>query len=839
MNRLKKITSLVFFLILHYASPQGVLFHANYEPIDQRTSLTLFNEKQEVFEKRLDISFDFSLYDVETFGYLLFVNDIINNTSYSITLSPEKNVVNLKLNITGKNCLLAIPISKELFGIKHWQKLQLEFDGVNNLIILRANGKSHFVKHDLGNVFKPKVVFGKYNSYIDLPKFAIRNIEVKSKNKSISFKLDQKEGSTVTDTEGVNYGYTENPIWMVNDSYKWALRCKKTFQSPGVVNYDETKQLFYLLNKDSLFVYDPRSNIISAKPYANNCPAEIRLGTSYIDTQQQKLIAYEVNNLPLNSVAVSALDLDTWNWEVISRSQLPWQLHHHASFFNKKESTYTIFGGFGNQHYHNNFVSYDKTVDKWFIEQFDGDRIQPRFLAGIAALDSTKGILFGGIGNITGDATVGKEYFYDCYQIDYSTRQIKKKWEIPLSTKGLVSVRNMLISEDKTAFYTICYPEYITSTQLKLYKFSLQNGKYDILGDSIAYNSDRIESNANLHYNNLSQEIYCVTQVFEDGGINTISIYSIASPPLSNIDAAFTTAKVLSKIQFAFLLLFVLLSIGGIVIYNKRTKRSKRIKPEIDDIIHETEKVKTNSIYVFGDFTVYDNKGFNISHLFNPKVKHLFLYILFKSFENNKGVDSHEIHSAIWPDKSPENAKNLKGVALNQIRKIITDINGIELIFNNGYFSINIDKQVYFDYFQAIHLINDSTIAPNTESRIRNIAEITARGFFLVSTNNCNLASLKQLISIKIKDILFPVMVQSYKEHRYANTIIVSKILFIFDNCDENIAKYEIKSYLKLEMTEAARKSYTHFLNCLPKEQKEHFPLTFNEFSQTNLFKSK
>ena len=836
MNRFKKIWPLVLVLISQITFSQGLLFHGNYEPIKQRSSLFLFAENTESFEAFLDISFEFSLYETETFGYLLFVNDKKNKSSSAITLSPEDKFVHLKLNITGKNSLLDIPLSKEKLGIRRWQNIRLRFDNKKEEILLQLNNKNYVVKTRTLSLLEPVLVFGKYKSYIDLPKFAIRNIIVKGKNKAIYFKLDQKDGSTVTDTKGKNYGYTENPIWMINDLYKWTLRCKKTFQKPGVVNYDETKQMFYLLNKDSLFVYDLKSNNISYKTYSNICPAEIILGTNYIDTHQQKLIVYEVNNLPLNSVSVSALDLNTWNWEVISTDQLPWQLHHHASFFNQKTATYTIFGGFGNQHYFNNFISYDKTNNNWVVEQFEGDKIQPRFLTGEARLDSTKALLFGGIGNETGDATVGKEYFYDCYQIDYSTKRITKKWEIPLSTKGLVTVRNMLMSEDKKAFYTVCYPEYITSTQLKLYKFSLKNGKYDILGDSIAYNSDKIESNANLYYNKQTQEIYCTTQVFEDGGINTISIYSIASPPLSNVNDVSTTKRILLKMQFIYLLLILLLSGAGLIFFYKR---KKRIRPEIDDIKYETEKVKMNSIYVFGDFTVYDNRGFNVSHLFSPKVKHLFLYILFKSIENNNGVNSHEIYSEIWPNKSLENAKNLKGVALNQIRKILADINGVELSFKNGYFDINIDKQVYFDYFQAISLLNQSTTTQNTEKGFRNIAEITSRGLFLQSTNNCNLATLKQLISNKIKDILFPEMAQSYKEHRYTDAIIVSKILFSFDNCDKNTLKYEIESYLKMEMTEMARKRYTHFLSCLPEGQKEHFPVSFTEYTKINLFKSK
>ena len=269
----------------------------------------------------------------------------------------------------------------------------------------------------------------------------------------------------------------------------------------------------------------------------------------------------------------------------------------------------------------------------------------------------------------------------------------------------------------------------------------------------------------------------------------------------------------------------------------KKTLKSECI-PEIEDIDYDTDKIKTNSIYVFGDFTVYDNKGFNASHLFSPKVKHLLLYILFKSIENKKGVDSHEIYLAIWPDKSTENAKNLKGVAINQIRKILADINGIELNFKNNYFSVNIDDQLYFDYFQAKILINESTINQKKDELFRNIAKITSRGLFLQSTKNCNLVSLKHPISTKIKDELFPEIAQLYNDHNFTDAIRVVKILNSFDNTDENLLKYEIKSYLKMNKTEGARKCYLNFISCLQEEQKGLYVMSFTEYTQTDLFKS-
>ncbi len=38
--------------------------------------------------------------------------------------------------------------------------------------------------------------------------------------------------------------------------------------------------------------------------------------------------------------------------------------------------------------------------------------------------------VFGGMGNESGEQTVGRKYYYDLYKIDLGTKQVSKLWEI-------------------------------------------------------------------------------------------------------------------------------------------------------------------------------------------------------------------------------------------------------------------------------------------------------------------------------------------------------------------------------------------------------------------------
>lgn len=91
----------------------------------------------------------------------------------------------------------------------------------------------------------------------------------------------------------------------------------------------------------------------------------------------------------------------------------------------------------------------------------------------------------------------------------------------------------MILSKDGKYLYLLAYPEYKPQTLLQLYRFSIADGSYETLGNSIPMTSEEIATNANLYFNPELDEFYCVTQEFEKYGQSTTRIYSLSNPPVS------------------------------------------------------------------------------------------------------------------------------------------------------------------------------------------------------------------------------------------------------------------------------------------------------------------
>ncbi len=191
----------------------------------------------------------------------------------------------------------------------------------------------------------------------------------------------------------------------------------------------------------------------------------------------------------------------------------------------------------------------------------------------------------------------------------------------------MVSSRNLVINRDSTAFFNLSYSEYISSTSLQLYKYSIKDGIYKKLGDSIPMNSEKIRTNANLYFDNSTNELFTTTQEFNEDGSSSVKIYSLSSPPVSKDEIQQISNKIylnsLNKtIANSILFLFLLL----IIIYLFKRKVNIKIEKQIEKRLkfedqRELTVNRSNAIYLFGVFSSIDSNGKDVTHLFSPKNK--------------------------------------------------------------------------------------------------------------------------------------------------------------------------------------------------------------------------
>ncbi len=822
---------LLFFLVLLFipnqASSQGLGFKSTKHHIANRTSYAVFADDYPEFRDQLEFSFDLSVFDPGSFGFICIID--ANNSNRDYSLSYVKNnaqEAHLKLNLKGEENLLTVPVPMSLLGRGKWIHVKLSFYWKSNQIEAVINTKKYEVTGTNLKVLKnAQLFFGKHENMIDVPSFAIRNLVVGDSRETHSFHFKEYAGNIVHDQDGNEVGRVQNPIWIINDSYHWKHRFSYSVNDLVAVNYDSTEMRILVVEEDSLVSFNLERNTVGRKAYTNHLDVPIRLGASFF--ANGKLRVYEVNDIPNGHPSMAALDLSSYTWTNTSDWRLRQQLHHHNSIFDQEKNRLIIFGGFGNSRFSNSFYSYDLPSNTWTRLSLDGNEITPRFFSGMGQLGDQL-ILFGGVGNKTGDQSIGKIYYYDCYSVDLKNKKITKRWELNRGDEKLVSTRNLIFSSDKSSFYTLCYPEYIPKTFIKLYRYNLASGDYVVLGDSIPMVSEEILTNANLYLNSNTNELYCVTQEVSKNTSTKINVYSIDTPPISEAEL-YTNPRPFSYSSYWLPLVGILVFIGGgggwLLVRRRRTVKSENSVAEYqkfnpDQLI----RPKTNAVYIFGIFTVFDRAGQECSHLFSPLLKHLFLLILFRSTEA-EGITSEEIYSMLWPSKPLKNAKNLKGVNINKLRTILNDIDGLDLIYEKQYFKLETTTPFYCDYFD-FKLLN---LALGNESDYERLIAITRKGQLLQTEDNELFDTWKREFADQILLVVPDILKDYYWKREYVRVITMAEVLYSVDELDESAFYYSITSFLKMGDEGSSKKHYNKYVLRYKKLQGEDYNILYPE----------
>jgi DNA-binding SARP family transcriptional activator len=566
--------------------------------------------------------------------------------------------------------------------------------------------------------------------------------------------------------------------------------------------------------------------------FQEKCPVELVLGTNFIDSKHNKLYSYEVYNDNYDGPTVASLDLDTHQWTAENSDQLTSPLHHHGSYLNSATGEFTLFGGFGRMRYSNDFFSYDLSKKEWSsIDGLEGDFLSPRYFSSVGYLKETNSIyIFGGMGNESGEQTVGRKYYYDLYKIDLTTKQISKLWEIPWERDNVVPVRGMVILND-SSFYTLCYPEHFSESLLKLYRFSLKDGSYEILGDSIPIHSDKITTNANLYYDSGLNNLFAVVQEFEDDISSDLKVYSLSFPPLSARELATYSKKKDHSILVIVIISSSLATGIGYFIYKKgKSRKQQRVgdHPRTESATSNTIEPTTqaNSIYLFGEFTVRDRNNRDITYMFSAQLKQIFCLVLQYSTTED-GIASQRLSNILWPDKPADKVKNSRGVTINHLRKVLSELDGVELIYEKGHFKIEQTNQFYCDYVRCIEIIAKNELETDRDELVR----IVSRGKFLQLSDHPLFDAFKEEVEKKLEPVLLVELEKSFTTEAYPLALALAEAIFNIDPLNDVALTFQLKAMQKMEMNDEARIRYQAFIIEYKKVMGSDYPHPYKSYS--------
>jgi len=278
----------------------------------------------------------------------------------------------------------------------------------------------------------------------------------------------------------------------------------------------------------------------------------------------------------------------------------------------------------------------------------------------------------------------------------------------------------------------------------------------------------------------------------------------------------------------AIIIFFILVFIISILIILYRKNVSK--KTNTDRIAMES---KANRIDLFGEFYATDKESNDITPLFTPKIKELFLFTFFASLKNETGASVNDINKYLWPDISQKKVNNNRSVTLNKLRKTLNKIEGIKIITSNGFLRTEYKAPFYSDYAEAYKLCQSSD--GMNKKQLESFLTLVKKGRLLKDIHWNWLDETIGFIGNQIIDNLLKLASVSKNENNLSKINAIADCILEYDDLNEEAIWLKTKILLDAKNVHLAKFHFESFSLRYQETFGEPYKRDFNQFIKNEI----
>jgi two-component SAPR family response regulator len=812
---------------ISYAQSYGLRFSSHEAVQEKRTSLNITPNENICLHKDPVISFDlvFAPHLDVYFGYVF---RLITAANQNIDLIYNQKLGNFNL-IIGETPTVTFTIDSPRLYTK-WTHLEFRFDlEAHSLSIYENYAFAAKRNVDLGKDLCFRMIFGasSFEDFRtgDIPPMSLRDLKIfDDGGLQYYWPLSETSGGDCYDSVGKKVAKAVNPIWIKPQHQDWQLAATLHIDGTPGVAFDPGSETIYLAGEDSLFAWTvqrgaPWSVPLSRKdaflPPGNQSIFDPRTGRMY--------------NVYIDLKKVRTFVFGSYKWDEDYPSAPLTEFWHANKFLSYEDTSLYIVGGYGQLHYKNVVQRYRLSEKKWEVLATGGDHFAPRYLAGLGTNASgDSAFIIGGYGSNTGDQMVNPRYDYDLVVYSVRNRTFKTIYRLKEPEQPFCFANSLVIDDTSREYYGLIYPNDKFNSALQLIKGSLVTPTYQPVGDQIPYSFYDVKSFADLYYDPQSQTLVAVTMYTNKANITEVKIYTLAFPP-NPIPAPVMASGRAFPWRYAILLLVVLGIVGAVLL--RRRKKATRKTP--DPVVTHAPPVLTpalpadgrSAILFFGQFEVYDKEGTELTKLFTPLLKELFLLITIYTLRSGKGVSSEKLYATLWRDKSNKDAQNNRSVNMVKLKAILDKMGtcGIGKEADKWVFHY-LPGQIRVDMAEFLALVQ--THSPSQEE-IRHLLSIVHRGTFLSDTVYPWLDDIQSEVSDRILDVLSAACLRWSHDPEFL--LEIAGGIFLFDPVNEEALRVRCKILSGLGRHSQAKAAFEKFAKEYHQMYGEEFQHSFHE----------
>ncbi|MDH7460111.1 hypothetical protein QEG73_02435 [Chitinophagaceae bacterium 26-R-25] len=823
----------------------GLQFASRDADPEKRTSLNITPDKPICVSQKLDLSFELSFTPgvTDNFGYAF---RMVNDKKQNLDMLYDQAKRSFTIVFGDAYTNISVPMLYE-DAVNRWVKFHLALDITRESISLYCDdklvqsGKVTF-KENCFNIFFGATAHTYFKSSDVIP-MRLRNVGLNVDDKDKYFwALNESEGGQATDSISGKKAIVQNEHWLRPKHSNWQQRANRTIKSWVSAGFDRVHELVYITGQDTIYIYSAKTAALTAVPLAAKhdlLPGSQTIYNPFND---------HLYNFYPDEHDIAAYDAQAQHWEKnFEAAPLTafWQVN---KFFSRHDSSLYFMAGYGQLRYKNLVQRYHLATKKWDTVKTAGEHFNPRYLCALGTTpNGDTAYILGGYGSKDGDQLLNPQFYYDLTMYDVKTSTFKKIYTLKEPAEPFVFSNSMVIDKDGKHYYALINPKDQRNTQLQLIKGSLEKPEYELIGSSFPFTFVDVKSAANVYYCDASKVMLAVTLFTDkDANVTDVKIYSINFPPSGIVTPEVAVPVTPSKKNIVILAAIILAAIA-FVVYKTGLFRSRSTSPvteektglaetvsapltstanpagasstttpaipvitnEYEEITNEQQSKADAHIYLFGNFEVVASNGENITRLFTPLLKELFLLLCIHSLKYNKGVSPEKLIETLWSTKDTKDAINNRSVNIAKLKSILEKIEDCTLQKEFGNWKLTFDRdKLYIDLDHFLQLFAERTL---DNKSINELIAIVQRGPFLPQTSYQWADSFKSEISSLTIDALLKYCQYLSLPDNAERVINICNAIFAFDELNENALQLKCKSLVSLGRHTLAKEAFEKF----------------------------
>jgi two-component SAPR family response regulator len=282
-----------------------------------------------------------------------------------------------------------------------------------------------------------------------------------------------------------------------------------------------------------------------------------------------------------------------------------------------------------------------------------------------------------------------------------------------------------------------------------------------------------------------------------------------------------------SSYLVSIVLLITVLLLAALFLLRGRSGHRKRNKE--DQVREDVMQARPhdNFIGLFGDFRIIDNHGNNIAGQLSPKLKQLFFVLLIFSLKEKNGISTRELSNILWKGQSLKSTKNLRGVTIRNLRKVLETVDRIDIQYQSDNWSLQLGGSVVCDYYVFLKLLENKNI--HDYIIFSRFYDLIREGEFLKGESQPWMDEVKGYVGNSIMDVLLQHLQNNSKSLDPGDILTIADLILVYDPVNEVALSYKMKTLVMQNNHNLARFTYKQFCQMYQDMYGEAFNRSFEQ----------